>query len=421
MARNLHGTHSDLIHCDNCGEDYSSTYKRCPFCGARPANTQATSRLDFTGRIGAAAGGSRAASSRMSRGEQPAPRSRQSVEEDDFVFDGQDVFDDPEEDLDDGPAPFHYSGGRHLSGGGLGLSPTTLIGFVVSGVIVLAAILIVILVVIPMIKGGQTPAVSNSPNGSLPGTSASQSVSPSPSQSAPVDPNASQPVQPTDPALPTDPAAPTDSPLPSDSVSPSPSASVPPSGGSLTLVAYGNVRTDISISDAYPNPVQFEARGASGAVTWTSSNTAVATVSANGVVTGVGRGEAAVTATDAAGNTASCRVLVTLSNPSAPPASTSSAPSTSPAPSQSQAPAGGSLTFSAFGSEVDDFTMSSANPNPVTLRVNGASGAVTWSSSNTNVATVDANGRVSMVGKGQCRVTATDAAGNSASCIVRVN
>lgn len=411
MARNPHGTHSDLIHCDNCGEDYSSTYKRCPFCGARPANTQATSRLDFTGRLGAAVGGGRTASSRVTRGEQPsASRSRQSVEEDDYVFDGQDVFDDSQEDLDDGPSPFRYSGGRHLSGGGLGISPTTLISFVVSGIIVLAAILIVILVVIPMIKGGKTPAASNSPNGSLPGASASQPISPSPGQTAPVDSDASQPVQPTGPAAPTDPVAPTDSPLPSDSVSPSPSTSVPPSGGSLTLVAYGNARTDISISDAYPNPVQFEARGASGTVTWKSSNTAVATVSANGVVTGVGRGEAAVTATDAAGNTGSCRVLVTLSNPSAP------SVSTSPAPSQSQTPSSGTLTLSH-----EDFTMSSAYPTPITIRATGASGAVTWSSSNTSVATVDANGRVSMVGKGQCRVTATDAAGNSASCIVRVN
>lgn len=410
MARNPHGTHSDLIHCDNCGEDYSSTYKRCPFCGARPANTQAASRLDFTGRLGAAVGGGRAAS-RVTRGEQhSASRSRQSVEEDDYIFDGQDVFDDPQEDLDDGPSPFRYSGGRHLSGGGLGISPTTLISFVVSGIIVLAAILIVILVVIPMIQGGKTPPASNSPNGSLPGSSASQPISPSPSQTAPVDPDASQPVQPTGPAAPTDPVVPTDSPLPSDSVSPSPSTSVPPSGGSLTLVAYGNARTDISISDAYPNPVQFEARGASGAVTWKSSNTAVATVSANGVVTGVGRGEAAVTATDAAGNTGSCRVLVTLSSPSAP------SVSTSPAPSQSQTPSSGTLTLSH-----KDFTMSSAYPTPITISASGASGAVTWSSSNTSVATVDANGRVSMVGKGQCRVTATDAAGNSASCIVRVN
>lgn len=411
MARNPHGTHSDLIHCDNCGEDYSSTYKRCPFCGARPANTQATSRLDFTGRLGAAAGGGRAASSRAARGEQQsAPRSRQSMEEDDYIFDGQDVFDDPRQDQDDGPSPFRNSGGRHLSGGGLGISPTTLISFVVSGIIVLAAILIVILVVIPMIKGGQTPPVSNSPNGSLPGTSASQPISPSPSQTTPADPNASQPVQPTDPA------APTDGPLPTESVSPSPSASVPPSTGSITLrTPYGS-GAEISISDAYPTPVQLQAVGASGNVTWTSANTAIATVSASGVVSGVSWGDTYITATDAAGNSQTCHVIVRLSGTAAPSSSPAPSTSNSPAPSQSQAPSSGTLTLSH-----EDFTMSSAYPTPITIRASGASGTVTWTSSNTSVATVDANGRVSMVGKGQCRVTATDAAGNSASCIVRVN
>ena len=23
---------NEMIHCENCGEDYASTYKRCPFC-----------------------------------------------------------------------------------------------------------------------------------------------------------------------------------------------------------------------------------------------------------------------------------------------------------------------------------------------------------------------------------------------------
>ena len=34
----------ELIHCNVCGEDYSSTYRRCPFCGervnARPADDE---------------------------------------------------------------------------------------------------------------------------------------------------------------------------------------------------------------------------------------------------------------------------------------------------------------------------------------------------------------------------------------------
>ena len=27
---------TDVIRCENCGEDYSITYKRCPFCDERP-------------------------------------------------------------------------------------------------------------------------------------------------------------------------------------------------------------------------------------------------------------------------------------------------------------------------------------------------------------------------------------------------
>ena len=50
-----------LIHCDACGEDYSATYKRCPFCGEKP---------------GPATG--------------PIPPVENS--EDDYVFEGQELF-----------------------------------------------------------------------------------------------------------------------------------------------------------------------------------------------------------------------------------------------------------------------------------------------------------------------------------------
>ena len=35
-SRNLPG----MIRCENCGEDYSVTYKRCPFCDERPGKLQ---------------------------------------------------------------------------------------------------------------------------------------------------------------------------------------------------------------------------------------------------------------------------------------------------------------------------------------------------------------------------------------------
>ena len=67
-----------------------------------------------------------------------------------------------------------------------------------------------------------------------------------------------------------------------------------------------------------------------------------------------------------------------------------------------------------------DFTLNTTWPT-YTFTVTGASGTVTWSSSNTAVATVDANGTVTRQGTGSCTVTATDSAGNTATCIVAKN
>lgn len=290
MAKNIHGTRSDLIHCDNCGEDYSSTYKRCPFCGARPSNTQPPGR---------SSGGSRAA--------QDYSRSRQADREDDYVFDGQSVFDELDRERGRGSSPFRGGGGRHLSSGGLAgldISPTTLIGFVVSGVIVLAAILIVILVVIPMIRGGQVEPVTNSPNTALPSGTTSQS--PLPTSSLPTSPGPSlTPGSSDDPTL---------SPAPSGPASPAPSNSVPPATGGLSFVALGRTVDDITISDRWPAPVQLEVRGASGTVTWKSSDPTVATVSATGLVTAVNKGECYITATDSAGKSQNCRIIRQGSN-----------------------------------------------------------------------------------------------------------
>ena len=54
---------TDVIRCENCGEEYSTTYKRCPFCDERPG-----------GRSYPPVGGRRVSgSSRSSRGGQPNP------------------------------------------------------------------------------------------------------------------------------------------------------------------------------------------------------------------------------------------------------------------------------------------------------------------------------------------------------------
>ena len=88
MARrsNLEG----LIHCDACGEDYSATYKRCPFCGEPPQGSRATR----------------------------APRDLRANdlddEEDGYVFDGQDAFEDDPEPV----RPVRQKGGKRLATNG---------------------------------------------------------------------------------------------------------------------------------------------------------------------------------------------------------------------------------------------------------------------------------------------------------------
>lgn len=424
MANDTRGTRSTLIHCENCDEDYSATYKRCPFCGARPdrtAYTQATGRLDLTSRF-------TAVGKRLSDPDRAGPprdpgrsRSRAPAQEDDYVFDGGDVFDDDSGDEYDRGG--RRGGGKRLAEDDGGISPTAIAGFVFSAALIVAAILIILLVIMPMVRGGNVSA-SGDPNGSPSGGSSSGSPSPS-SPSAPV---GSDPTDPDPTGSGDDPAAsPSDDPGTDADPNASPSASPSAQPAGMTLSS-----TDFTISDRWPDPVRLRATGAVGTVTWTSSNESVATVSTSGLVSPVGNGSATITATDSSGQKKTCRVIVSLSagtvdpapsestDPSpAPSTSTdpSPAPSTStdpsPSPSESTAPSG------TLKLNKDDITISRAYPDPVQLRASGASGDVTWTSSNTAVATVDATGKVTRVGKGTCTITATDAAGNTAKCTVR--
>ena len=129
--------------------------------------------------------------------------------------------------------------------------------------------------------------------------------------------------------------------------------------------------------------------GGSGLVTWESSNDAIATVT-DGSVTGVAGGTVTVTAT-VGEEQITCTVTVTGD------------PWVSPA----------NLTLSH-----KDFTLRAGDP-PVQLKVKGTDNAVVWSSSNVNVATVDSEGVVRRVGKGNCTITA-QVDGHTLTCIVRV-
>ncbi|MBR6017259.1 MAG: Ig-like domain-containing protein [Paludibacteraceae bacterium] len=133
-------------------------------------------------------------------------------------------------------------------------------------------------------------------------------------------------------------------------------------------------------------------------VSWTSSNTAVATV-ANGVVTAVSAGSATITVTTEDGSkTATCTVTVT-----------------EPA---SQIPVTAiSLNKSTTSIEVGKTETLSVTYTPANANTGKA---ITWMSSDPSVATVDQNGQVTGIAIGTATIIASAASGASTSCEVTV-
>ena len=132
-------------------------------------------------------------------------------------------------------------------------------------------------------------------------------------------------------------------------------------------------------------------------VSWSSSNEAVATVSADGTVTAKSAGTAIITATSENGMTASCTITVEKKL----------IPITEVCLDKSSA----TLT------EGDTATITATVlPENTTY-----SKDVSWSSSNSAVATVDANGTVTAKSAGTAVITATSENGKTASCTVTVN
>ena len=132
-------------------------------------------------------------------------------------------------------------------------------------------------------------------------------------------------------------------------------------------------------------------------VTWTSSNTAVATVSATGVVTAVGAGTATITATSVAAPTIKGTASVTVVNVLVTSITLSS------------------TTLSIVLGNTSTLT-------PTIAPTNATNKNVTWSSSNTAVATVSATGVISTVATGTATITCTaaDGSGKTATCAVTV-
>lgn len=144
--------------------------------------------------------------------------------------------------------------------------------------------------------------------------------------------------------------------------------------------------------------VKLTASGGESTVSFSSSNEAVATVSADGTVKAVGEGNAVVTA-KAGDFTASCSVAVK-------------------GPEQTEEPEDLSI-YSVYGQNVvTDVTIELGSPAP--MKVQGTESAVTWSIADTSIATVDSSGMVTGVAVGETTLTAT-VDGQTLTCTIRIS
>lgn len=262
MARFRHGSRSELVHCEFCGEDYSATYRYCPFCGQRPDRTGFTQSMKFTA---------------------PDPEEvepAQEEEEQPYVFEGGHVFDQVDEEVQHQSRP---KGGKRLAADQPKRSPFRIVRTIFSLALIAAAVFIVFTFVRPMLGQGGDDDV-NPP--------ASSSVTPEVSPSPSVEPS---PVITEEPDV--TPSANPETTIPADQ----------------TATGFTLDKKEFSISERYPEPIQIKVTmipaGSTGTLTWTSSDESVAVVSDTGLVTAVGKGSCTITATLPGGVTQSCTVV----------------------------------------------------------------------------------------------------------------
>jgi uncharacterized protein YjdB len=130
-------------------------------------------------------------------------------------------------------------------------------------------------------------------------------------------------------------------------------------------------------------------------VEWESDDTAIATVDANGKVTGIAAGIAIITVTTLDGGfTAECEVTVVAAYIS---------------------PTGITVMPKTLSLDRGKFFTLEATITPA-----GANPTITWSSNNTAIATVDATGEVEALAAGKVTITAKTVNGYSATCAVTV-
>ncbi|MEQ2442950.1 Ig-like domain-containing protein [Pseudoflavonifractor intestinihominis] len=245
-AKKPTGARNETVRCENCGEYYAVTYKRCPFCEEQEEYRRAKSREDY----------------------------------DDEEYEDE-VYDEDE--------PRHKGGKRlktNTRGGGYGGGPTPLqiVGWIISLALIAAAIYIVVTIIGPFIHRGEQ-AVDPDPNPVTSNTPApSDSAEPQPSDSAQPQPSGSQ------------------SPEGGDEIPQGQTAT----GFTLSLSEFS---LSNKYPDPVTLKVTFSPAGSTGTITWESSDPSIVTVDENGKVSPAGKtGTATITATMAGGYTQTCRV-----------------------------------------------------------------------------------------------------------------
>ena len=128
-------------------------------------------------------------------------------------------------------------------------------------------------------------------------------------------------------------------------------------------------------------------------LTYTSSDPSVATVDSNGVVTGVAIGTATITVT---GDGLSATSTITVEE-------------------QVVVPESITITPSSYRMTVGELA-----PLQATVSPSNASTTITWTSSDSSIATVDSNGNVTAVSIGTATITATTGNNISNTCTIRV-
>jgi len=167
---------------------------------------------------------------------------------------------------------------------------------------------------------------------------------------------------------------------------------VPVTGVTLSATASISKATSTTLS-----PTFIPSNATNRNVSWTSSNTSVATVNSAGLITGVAQGTSTITVTTQDGGfKATCVVTVT------PPVLAT----------------GISLNKTTLSMN----TGSTANLSATVLPSNTSNPTVKWSSSNVSIASVDSTGLVTALAQGTANITATTSDGSNltASCSVGI-